>query len=205
MATLTEWVIQQGHRAIGFIKGHPLHWSAHQREQAFRRTMARYNLPVREEWVLQGDYSPESGVRAAEQLLRQSELPTVVLAANDDMAMGFLQHCRTTDARWRLSSAVSSSSRCEEAYRASQRDKNGVCVLQSSGRVHANAERGLQSSERVHANAERGLQSGERVHANAERGLQSGERVHANAERAEQNFSNPLLQVPPAGRGNRPP
>jgi LacI family purine nucleotide synthesis repressor len=59
--------------------------------------MARYNLPVREEWVLQGDYSPESGVRAAEQLLRQSELPTVVLAANDDMAMGFLQHCRTLE------------------------------------------------------------------------------------------------------------
>ncbi|MCX7993422.1 MAG: LacI family transcriptional regulator, partial [Fimbriimonadales bacterium] len=28
MASLTEWVIQQGHRAIGFIKGHPLHWSA---------------------------------------------------------------------------------------------------------------------------------------------------------------------------------
>jgi hypothetical protein len=77
-------------------------------------------------------------------------------------------------------------------------------------RVHANAERGLQSGERVHANAERGLQSGERVHANAERGLQYTRRVlqytgrvHANAERAEQNFSNPLLQVPPAGRGNR--
>ena len=47
MAMLTEWVIQQGHRAIGFIKGHPLHWSARQREQAFRRTMARYNLPIR--------------------------------------------------------------------------------------------------------------------------------------------------------------
>ena len=96
-AGLTEWVIQQGHRAIGFIKGHPLHWSAHQRERAFRRTMARYNLPIREEWVIQGDYSPESGVRAAEQLLHLPELPTVVLAANDDMAMGFLQQCRTLE------------------------------------------------------------------------------------------------------------
>ena len=108
-----------------------------------------------------------------------------------------------TDARWKWSSADSSSSRCEEAYRASQRDKNGVCVLQSGERVCANAERGLQSGERVCANAERGLQSGERVCANAGRGLQSGERVCANAGRAEQNFSNPLLQVPPARRGNR--
>lgn len=94
MAALTEWVIQQGHRAIGFIKGHPLHWSAYQRERAFRHAMARHSVPVREEWVLQGDYSPESGARAAEQLLRLPELPTVVLAANDDMAMGFLQQCR---------------------------------------------------------------------------------------------------------------
>ncbi|MGQ9657706.1 MAG: LacI family DNA-binding transcriptional regulator [Fimbriimonadales bacterium] len=95
MAALTEWVIQQGHRAIAFIKGHLLHWSAHQRERAFRHAMARHGVPVREEWVLQGDYSPESGARAAEQLLHLPEQPTVVLAANDDMAMGFLQYCRT--------------------------------------------------------------------------------------------------------------
>lgn len=97
MTMLVEWVIQQGHRAIGYIKGHPLHWSAHQREQAFRRVLERYGVPIREEWVLQGDYGPESGARAAEQLLRQSDLPTVVMAANDDMAIGFLQQCRTLE------------------------------------------------------------------------------------------------------------
>lgn len=94
MASLVEWVIQQGHRAIGFVKGHPLHWSAHQRERSFRRVMAQHGLPVREEWVLQGDYGPESGAYAAAQLLRQAELPTVVICANDDMAVGFLQKCR---------------------------------------------------------------------------------------------------------------
>ncbi|MDW8107042.1 MAG: LacI family DNA-binding transcriptional regulator [Armatimonadota bacterium] len=94
MASLVEWVIQQGHRAIGFIKGHPLHWSAHQREQAFRRVMGQYGVPIREEWVLQGDYGPESGAIAAMQLLNQRELPTVVIASNDDMAIGFVQKCR---------------------------------------------------------------------------------------------------------------
>jgi len=62
--------------------------------------------------------------------------------------------------------------------------------------VHANAERGLQSGERVHANAERGLQYTRRV-------LQYTGRVQSNAGRAKQNFSNPLLEVPPARRGNR--
>ncbi|MCS6919471.1 MAG: LacI family transcriptional regulator [Fimbriimonadales bacterium] len=94
MASLTEWVIQQGHRAIGFIKGHPLHWSAHQRERAFRRVMMLNGVPLREEWILQGDYGSDSGARAAAQLLRQAERPTAVLCANDDMAIGFLQTCR---------------------------------------------------------------------------------------------------------------
>lgn len=96
-AGLTEWVIQQGHRAIGFIKGHPLHWSAHQRERAFRRVMERHGIPIREEWVLQGDYGAESGALAAEQLLRLPERPTAVIAANDEMAVGVAQTCRTLE------------------------------------------------------------------------------------------------------------
>ncbi len=94
MAGLTEWVIQQGHRAIGFVKGHPLHWSAHQRERAFRRVMMLSGVPLREEWILQGDYGAESGAHAAMQLLRQTERPTAVICANDEMAVGFLQTCR---------------------------------------------------------------------------------------------------------------
>ncbi len=93
MATLTEWVLQQGHRAIGFIKGHPLHWSALQRERAFRQTLMQWNVPIREEWILQGNYTLESGRRAAEQLLRQSALPTVVICADDASAAGFIQRC----------------------------------------------------------------------------------------------------------------
>ncbi len=94
MASMVEWVIQQGHRAIGFVKGHPLHWSAHQRERAFRRVMAQHGIPIREEWMLQGDYGSETGASAAAQLLRQDELPSVVLCANDEMAIGFIQKCR---------------------------------------------------------------------------------------------------------------
>jgi DNA-binding LacI/PurR family transcriptional regulator len=93
MATLTEWVLQQGHRAIGFVKGHPLHWSALQRERAFRQTLAQWNVPVREEWILQGSYTIESGRRAAEQLLRQASLPSVVICADDASAAGFIQRC----------------------------------------------------------------------------------------------------------------
>lgn len=93
MRTLTEWVLQQGHRHIGFVKGHPLHWSAHQRERAFRQTLADWGVPTREEWILQGNYTPESGRRCAQQLLALSQRPTVVICANDGSAVGFIQEC----------------------------------------------------------------------------------------------------------------
>ena len=40
--------------------------------------------------VLPGDFTEEAGVRAAERLLRGSELPTAVFAANDLVAAGVL-------------------------------------------------------------------------------------------------------------------
>ncbi len=93
MRALTEWVIHQGHRQIGFIKGHPLHWSAHQRERAFRQTLADWGIITREEWILQGNYTPESGRRCAQQLLALKHRPTVVICANDGSAVGFIQEC----------------------------------------------------------------------------------------------------------------
>jgi len=93
MQALTEWVLEQGHRDIGFIKGHPLHWSAHQRERAFRRVLAQHGIVPREEWIFEGTYSIEGGRLAALQLLEQAALPTAVLCANDLTAVGFAQVC----------------------------------------------------------------------------------------------------------------
>lgn len=91
MRMLVEWVLAQGHRKIGFVKGHPLHWSAHQRERAFRQALADYGIHPREEWIVQGNYTIESGRRAAQQILACGQIPTVVLCANDGSAVGFMQ------------------------------------------------------------------------------------------------------------------
>lgn len=93
MRSMVNWIVQQGHRAIGFVKGHPLHWSAQQRERAFRSALSEQGVPVHEEWIVQGDYSLASGKQAVEQLLKRSLLPTAVVCANDGMAAGFIQAC----------------------------------------------------------------------------------------------------------------
>ncbi|MCS7254941.1 MAG: LacI family transcriptional regulator [Armatimonadetes bacterium] len=91
MRELTRWVIEEGHRAIGYVGGHPRYWSAQQRERAFREVLAEHGVPVREEWVFEGRYQLESGRDAARQLLQLAERPTAVLCANDLTAIGLLQ------------------------------------------------------------------------------------------------------------------
>jgi len=105
MRMLVEWILAQGHRQIGFVKGHPLHWSAYQRERTFRQVLAEHNIHPREEWVVQGNYTAESGRRAAQQILACNKLPTVVICANDGSAVGFIQ--QLTELRIRVPEDIS--------------------------------------------------------------------------------------------------
>lgn len=94
MRILTEWVIQQGHREIGFVKGHPLHWSALQRERGFRKTMSAWSIPTCEEWIVQGRYTIESGRQCAREILALRHRPTAVICADDGSTLGFVQECQ---------------------------------------------------------------------------------------------------------------
>ena len=85
---MTEFLIRQGHRKIGFIAGHPEHSATKLRYQGFVKAMNAVGLKVRDEWVVEGDFSFKSGVDAAETLLGLSECPTAIFASNDDMAAG---------------------------------------------------------------------------------------------------------------------
>lgn len=77
-----------GHRAIAYIDGGNGVIAA-DRRRGYRVAMRRRGLAdcIR---VIPGDHTEDSGLRAAGTLLRQSELPTAVLAFNDHCAVGLL-------------------------------------------------------------------------------------------------------------------
>jgi LacI family transcriptional regulator len=86
---MTEHLIAQGHKSIGFVKGHVDHSATALRYQGFRDAMADAHLPVHDHEVKQGDFSFMSGVEAGEALLASNEeRPTAIFASNDDMAAG---------------------------------------------------------------------------------------------------------------------
>ncbi len=85
---ITQYLLEQGHKDIAFIRGHIDHAATHQRHVGFMRAMAEADLEVLDDFIVQGDFSFESGAAAARQLLARSnsQRPTAIFASNDDMA-----------------------------------------------------------------------------------------------------------------------
>lgn len=93
VARAVDYLVTLGHRQIGHIKGLAGTRNCADRWEGFRETLERNGLEVVDSWVWQGDYSFGSGRAAAEEMLFscRENLPTAVLAANDLMALGFMQ------------------------------------------------------------------------------------------------------------------
>lgn len=87
----TEYLINLGHRRIGFISG-PLNVIlSRDRLKGFRQAMAQHNIPIESFLVQEGDFSFESGYNMMMKFLAFDQPPTAVFAANDEMAIGAIK------------------------------------------------------------------------------------------------------------------
>ncbi len=87
-------LIELGHTTIGVVGGPEHVMSARARIAGFRTAMEAAGIPVRDEYVLPGDYHTESGTVGAEKLLSMPEPPTAIFALNDLEAFGVYQAAR---------------------------------------------------------------------------------------------------------------
>jgi LacI family transcriptional regulator len=83
---MTQHIIGQGHRRIGFIIGNPHQTASGLRLQGYLDAMAAAELEVTDALVMQGQFTYRSGYEAAVRLLDQPDAPTAIFASNDDMA-----------------------------------------------------------------------------------------------------------------------
>lgn len=83
-----------GHRRIGFVAGASDNADARERLIGYERAMAELGLEAPSGYRVGGDFSEESGWRAAQSLLDASPRPTAIVAANDMMALGALRAAR---------------------------------------------------------------------------------------------------------------
>lgn len=90
---LVEYLLELGHRRIGFVRGPLNQSSAPERLEAYLETMAAHGVQVEPEWIAQGSYEPRGGFAAAQQLLQVRPRLTAIVASNDLAALGVLDAC----------------------------------------------------------------------------------------------------------------
>ncbi|AXU95344.1 transcriptional repressor PurR [Erwinia persicina] len=83
-----RYLIERGHRDIGAIPGQLERNTGGGRHAGFLKALAEAGITLRDEWLVQGDFEPESGYRAMQQILSQKQRPTAIFCGGDIMAMG---------------------------------------------------------------------------------------------------------------------
>ncbi|MDZ4134363.1 MAG: LacI family DNA-binding transcriptional regulator, partial [Paracoccaceae bacterium] len=84
-----------GHRKIGYLTGPPGNVLTISRLAGMRAAMAALGLALRDDWIFEGDFGLACGAAAARRWMVQTDRPTAVFCASDEMACGFmgeLQH-----------------------------------------------------------------------------------------------------------------
>jgi LacI family asc operon transcriptional repressor len=87
----TTHLIERGHRDIAFITGSMDSPTAVERLSGYKEALHIHNIALRDELIVQGKWTPASGVAAIDGLLSQKLSFSAVLASNDDMAIGAIK------------------------------------------------------------------------------------------------------------------
>jgi LacI family transcriptional regulator, galactose operon repressor len=83
---MTTYLLELGHRDIGFVRGHPNMTASTERFRGFVAALEEFGLDPKQAPVEQGYFTYRSGLAAAERLIARDRRPTAIFASNDDMA-----------------------------------------------------------------------------------------------------------------------
>jgi LacI family transcriptional regulator len=87
----TKYLIDLGHRRIGFITGLRQIQSAVDRLAGYKAALTESGIHFDETLVAEGDFFNPSGYTAGQKLLQLDPRPTAIFASNDLMAFGVMQ------------------------------------------------------------------------------------------------------------------
>ncbi|MGX9292091.1 catabolite control protein A [Bacillus sp. A015] len=86
-----QLLIDKGHKRIAFVSGpmsEPI--NSVRKLAGYKRALEEAGIAFDDVLVAEGDYSYDSGIEALANLLEQSDKPTAVIAATDEMALGVI-------------------------------------------------------------------------------------------------------------------
>jgi LacI family transcriptional regulator len=92
-----EHLLAEGYRRLGMITGPLTWWSARERLRGWKETLSQAGVPVREDLIVEGDWSASSGEKGLSQLLEKSPQIEGIFTSNDQTALGLLRAARRVD------------------------------------------------------------------------------------------------------------
>ena len=81
-------LISNGYTKIAHFAGYSFTSIGSERCNGYKEALVKNEIPVREEWIIEGGYEIEDGITAFEKLKSVGELPEIILAVNDRVASG---------------------------------------------------------------------------------------------------------------------
>ncbi|MEC0275447.1 LacI family DNA-binding transcriptional regulator [Peribacillus frigoritolerans] len=96
---LTDYLIQLGHKRIGFIGGNITFVMTLNRLLGYERALKRADIVPRREYTIHEDVLHEGGQAAAKKLLSIDEPPTALVVSDDRMALGVMHSLREMGVR----------------------------------------------------------------------------------------------------------
>ncbi|ASA23239.1 LacI family DNA-binding transcriptional regulator [Paenibacillus donghaensis] len=93
----TKYLIGLGHKKIAYISGVDTMFDSVERQAGYQAALRQYELPVSEDYILQGYFEEGSTYNAVKSFLHHQpgRLPDAFLAGNDLSAMGCIQALRS--------------------------------------------------------------------------------------------------------------
>ncbi|HMN00887.1 MAG TPA: LacI family DNA-binding transcriptional regulator [Anaerolineales bacterium] len=94
-----EYLISLGHGRIALLTGSRSLVSVRLREQGYRSALKKNNLQLTDEYILEGNFTSESGHALATQAMKLSHPPSALICGDDMMAFGAVQALKELDLR----------------------------------------------------------------------------------------------------------
>ncbi|MGN1386597.1 MAG: catabolite control protein A [Bacillus sp. (in: firmicutes)] len=83
-----NFFLSNGHTKVALVIGNREESISQKKLAGYKKALDEKNIPFNEEYVVEGDFSYDSGIEAVNRLIELNEKPTAVLVGADEMAVG---------------------------------------------------------------------------------------------------------------------
>lgn len=88
---ITKYLINLGHRKIAHITGPLDGVLGKNRLAGFKNEMKKNSLDIENDFIIEGDFSLESGYKIGQTIADKNNKPSAIFVANDEMAIGIIK------------------------------------------------------------------------------------------------------------------